>query len=68
MATGLKEGKTKIILRDRNDYTNDSEIPVLSAVINVVKPAYLTIKVMPYKNWDILLTEQHEIVVEVFSR
>ncbi|KAK4884343.1 hypothetical protein RN001_000614 [Aquatica leii] len=66
IVTGLAEGKTKIILYDKNVEDNENgKFP--SCTINVVIPAYMTLNILPYRNWAVLMSEHHDIVAEVYS-
>lgn len=66
--TGLTEGKTKVILQDTYSDENDGSLKLPSATINVVVPAYMTLNILPHRNWIILLSEKHQIVVELYTR
>lgn len=66
--TTLKEGLTRVILYDRNMGQNDPSIKLPASSINVVQPTYMTLSLMPYNNWEILLSDHHDILVEVYSR
>lgn len=66
--TGLREGKTRVILHDQNIDESDTGLKLPSATINVVTPAYMTLNILPHRNWAILLSEHHDIVAEVYSR
>ncbi|KAF5274371.1 hypothetical protein FQA39_LY07251 [Lamprigera yunnana] len=66
LVSGIKEGKTKVILFDANVAENENgKFP--SCVINVVLPAYMTLSILPYRNWAISLSEHHDIIAEVYS-
>ncbi|KRT81282.1 hypothetical protein AMK59_6258, partial [Oryctes borbonicus] len=65
--TALKEGKTRVILHDRNIDANDSEIKLPAATVQIVQPAYMVLSLAPHNNWEILLSDYRDIVVEVFS-
>lgn len=66
--TGLKIGRTKVVINDRNVDPSDSSVKLPSAMLVVVMPAYLTISILPYLNWAILVQDSHTIVVEAYSR
>lgn len=68
VVTALKEGRTRIVLHDRNVDANDPNVKLPSATLHIVQPAYMTLTLLPYNNWEILLSEHHDIVVDVFSR
>ncbi|KAI4468828.1 nuclear pore membrane glycoprotein [Holotrichia oblita] len=65
--TALKEGRTRIVLHDRNVDVNDPNVKLPSATLYIVQPAYMTLTLFPHNNWEILLSEHHDIVVDVFS-
>lgn len=65
--TALKEGRTKVILHDRNVDESEVGLKLPSATINVVIPAYMVLNVLPHKNWAILVSDYHDIVAEVYS-
>lgn len=62
------EGRTKVVLHDRNIDETDVTVKSPSAVLNVVSPSYMVLTVLPYRNWVILVGNYHDIVAEVFSR
>lgn len=65
--TGLKEGKTRVILHDRNvDENTDVKLPSTNVVVTY--PNSITLSILPYHNWAVLLGEKHEIVVEIFAK
>lgn len=64
--TALKIGDTRIFLRDRNIGKDDMPVKMPSAILHIVTPHHMTINVLPYRNWAILVGETHEIAVEVF--
>lgn len=66
--TGLKIGRTKVVINDRNVDPSDSSVKLPSAMLVVVMPAYLTISILPHLNWAILVQDSHTIVVEAYSR
>ncbi|GJQ66575.1 hypothetical protein Trydic_g4553 [Trypoxylus dichotomus] len=65
--TALKEGKTQILLRDRNVDVKDSEIRLPAASMQIVQPVYMVLSLVPHNNWEILLSDHCDILVEVFS-
>ncbi|KAJ8968307.1 hypothetical protein NQ314_002368 [Rhamnusium bicolor] len=65
--TALKEGKTRIVLRDRNVGKDDTILKLPAATLHVVQPDYLVINVLPHKNWAILVGDHHDIVTEVYT-
>lgn len=66
--TALKQGKTRVVLHDRNVDEKDPGVKFPSAGITVVQPTYMTLSLLPFNNWNILLSEHHDILVEVFTR
>lgn len=60
-------GRTKVVLHDRNV---DEEYGVVlpSATVNINEPAYITITVLPFRNWGLILGNTHEIVVEIYDK
>lgn len=65
---GLQEGRTKVILHDKNIDESDPNLRLPSAILNVVTPAYMTLRILPYNNWNILLSDHHDIITEIYSR
>lgn len=68
VVTGLKVGETKVYLRDRNIGKDDMPVKMPGAVLHIVTPHHMTINVLPYRNWAILVGETHDIAVEVYSK
>lgn len=66
--TAKTEGTTKILLHDRNVVESDPALKLPSAIVHVVLPHYLTINLLPHKNWAILAGDFHQIAVEVYSQ
>ncbi|CAH0550671.1 unnamed protein product [Brassicogethes aeneus] len=66
--TALKEGKTRIVIQDRNIRQNDPPLKLPAATLYVVNPDYLVINVLPHKNLAILVGDQHDISIEVYSK
>ncbi|XP_067001569.2 nuclear pore membrane glycoprotein 210 [Anabrus simplex] len=60
-------GKTLVILHDRNMNENGSGIRFPTALLTVSNPAYLTLTILPHRNWAVIVGEHHEIVVEVYD-
>lgn len=65
--TALKEGRTRVILHDRNVDEDEPGLKFPSAIFNVVQPEYMSLTILPHKNWAVFLSEHHEIVAEVYS-
>ncbi|KAI4492422.1 hypothetical protein M0804_002213 [Polistes exclamans] len=65
-AYALSMGRTKVFLHDKN--VRD-EYPVIlpSAVVNVNSVAYISLAVLPNRNWGLILGQTHEIVVELYD-
>ncbi|XP_076658304.1 nucleoporin 210 [Halictus rubicundus] len=59
-------GRTKVFLHDKN--VRD-EYPVIlpSATVTVNYVAYITLAVLPSRNWGLILGHTHEIVVELYD-
>lgn len=66
-AYALGRGKTKVFLHDRN-VDEDYGVVLPSATVNVNEPAYITLTVLPHRNWGLILGNTHEIVVEIYDR
>ncbi|KAI4499131.1 hypothetical protein M0802_005714 [Mischocyttarus mexicanus] len=62
----LSMGRSKIFLHDKN--VRD-EYPVIlpSAVVNVNSVAYISLAVLPNRNYGLILGQTHEIVVELYD-
>ncbi|KAJ8960331.1 hypothetical protein NQ318_004065 [Aromia moschata] len=63
----LKEGKTRIVLRDKNVGKDDPALKLPAATMHVVRPDYLVINVLPHKNWAVMVGDHHDIVAELYS-
>ncbi|XP_076279834.1 nucleoporin 210 [Lasioglossum baleicum] len=59
-------GRTRVILHDKN--VRD-EYPVIlpSAMVTVNYVSYITLAVLPNRNWGLILGHTHEIVVELYD-
>uniref|UniRef100_A0A1A9WQW2 BIG2 domain-containing protein n=1 Tax=Glossina brevipalpis TaxID=37001 RepID=A0A1A9WQW2_9MUSC len=75
-ATGLKIGRTSVVLRDRNvpygdDYIDDIQMmksSVPSARITVVTPKKLSLSLQPHNNWITTKGEKHEIALDLYTK
>lgn len=65
-AYGRKTGRTKVFLHDKNVR---EEYPVIlpSAIVNVHEVAYISLSVLPNRNWGLILDHSHEIIVELYN-
>ncbi|KAG5875314.1 hypothetical protein JTB14_016901 [Gonioctena quinquepunctata] len=63
----LKEGNTRIVLRDRNVGKGDPLMKLPAANFHVVEPNYLVLNILPHKNWAVLVGDYHDIVAELYS-
>lgn len=66
--TALKEGNTRIVLRDRNVGKDDPVLKLPAANLHVVQPDYMVLNILPHKNWAVLVGDHHDIVAELYSR
>lgn len=64
----LTEGKTRVLLHDRNVDENEAGIRLPSATLTVCDPHYLTLAILPHRNWVLMIDEHYEIVVEIYDR
>jgi nuclear pore complex protein Nup210 len=64
----LKKGKTKVLLHDRNVDEREAGIRLPSATLTVIDPSYLTLAILPHHNWNLMVNEHYEIIVEVYDR
>ncbi|KMQ97059.1 putative nuclear pore membrane glycoprotein 210 [Lasius niger] len=66
IAYGRKTGRTKVFLHDKN--VRD-EYPVIlpSATVNVHEVSYISLSVLPNRNWGLVLGHTHEIIVELYD-
>lgn len=65
---GLSLGRTKIILRDRNvDASESGAVHLPTASLTVTTPAYLTLSLLPHRNWAVLVNQLCTIVIEMFD-
>lgn len=66
-AYALSLGRTKVFLHDKN--VRD-EYPVIlpSAVVNVNSVTYISLAVLPNRNWGLILGQMHEIIVELYDK
>ncbi|ERL89556.1 hypothetical protein D910_06921, partial [Dendroctonus ponderosae] len=65
--TALIQGKTRIVLRDRNVDKDDPLLKLPAATLHVVEPDYIQLNVMPHKNWAILVGQHHDLTAEVYD-
>ncbi|XP_037824848.1 nuclear pore membrane glycoprotein 210 [Lucilia sericata] len=73
--TGLKVGRTMVVLRDRNvpnegSFAAGNELTkssVPSARITVANPKKLGLSLLPYNNWITVEGEKHEIAVDLYT-
>eukprot|EP00095_Tigriopus_kingsejongensis_P012070 maker-scaffold60_size442463-snap-gene-0.28 protein:Tk12070 transcript:maker-scaffold60_size442463-snap-gene-0.28-mRNA-1 annotation:"nuclear pore membrane glycoprotein 210" len=63
---GHSLGSTEVYLKDHNVHPDDYVRPP-TAEIHVVTPAYITLSIHPYNNWNVLLHNHYEISVEIFD-
>ncbi|GFG29271.1 hypothetical protein Cfor_07948 [Coptotermes formosanus] len=63
----LKKGKTRVLLHDRNVDEREAGIRLPSATLTVSDPYYLTLAILPHRNWIVMVNEHYEIVVEVYD-
>jgi hypothetical protein len=68
VVTALKKGKTRVVLHDRNVDERDVGIRIPSATLTVNDPRYLTLAILPHRNWNLMVDEHYEIIVEVYDR
>lgn len=63
----LKLGRTKVFLHDKNVR---QEYPIIlpSATVNIHEVVYISLSVLPNRNWGLILGHTHEIVVELYDR
>lgn len=72
----LKEGRTMVVLRDRNAPNNAgfssgkeiSKTTAPSARITVSKPHKLGLSLIPHNNWITVEGEKHEIAVDLYTQ
>jgi nuclear pore complex protein Nup210 len=64
----LKKGKTRVLLHDRNVDERETGIRLPSATLTVNDPCYLTLAILPHRNWIVTVNEHYEIIVEVYDR
>lgn len=65
---GLEYGTAVINVMDKNwvdELEEHSE--ALTAKIHVTEPKYLSLSVLPYKNWALVMGNEYEVVVDVFN-
>lgn len=61
------EGRTNVYLHDQNVDESDPAIRLPTAIVNIVKPSYLLLNILPHRNWAILLSDHHDIIADVYS-
>lgn len=69
LATGLKLGKTLVLLRDKNVIESSVNPPLMpKARLTVSEASKMTINLLPFRNW--ITTEQHEhqIAFDLFTK
>lgn len=66
---GLREGRTRVILHDRNvDRKNEGELRLPSSQVTVTFPSRMSLSIAPNHNWAVLLNEKHDIIVELYAK
>jgi hypothetical protein len=68
VVTALTEGKARVLLRDRNVDEKEAGLHLPSATLTVCEPHYLTLAILPHRNWVLVTEERYEIVVEIYDR
>ncbi|KAK7861839.1 hypothetical protein R5R35_000596 [Gryllus longicercus] len=68
MVTALSPGKTRVVLHDRNIDESEKVARIPTANLVVSEPAYLTLTILPHRNWAVLVGENYEIIVDVFDK
>ena len=63
---GLALGSTEVTLKDSNLAPEDVIRPI-QADLFVVTPVYITISVNPHKNWNVIVGNTYELVVDIFD-
>lgn len=63
----MTTGQTEVYLIDVNLPSKDIYLKPPSALLHVVEPYRMTLAVMPYRNWAVLIGERHELIAEVFT-
>lgn len=68
--TALKEGQTMVLLHDKLllSNTNYYQIKSPSVQVFVQKPHNITLNIFPNNNWAIIVGDQYEITVEIYSK
>lgn len=65
----LTYGETKILVKDKNcvDGLEDEQPESLTSRIYVREPKFLSIHVLPYRNWALVINQPYEIQVEIYD-
>ncbi|XP_077992157.1 nuclear pore membrane glycoprotein 210-like [Glandiceps talaboti] len=63
--TGITQGDTEIILKDKNV---KEELSQPTAGIHVVEPSYLGFVVLPGRNWVLETSRKYEIIIEIYDK
>ncbi|CAL8098880.1 unnamed protein product [Orchesella dallaii] len=65
----LAYGESKILVKDKNcvDGLEDEQPESLTSRIYVREPKFLSLHVMPYRNWALTINQPYEIHVEVYD-
>lgn len=66
-ACALELGKTKVLLYDKNVH-EDHGVVLPSATVQISEVSYISITVLPNRNWELILGHTHEIIVELYDR
>lgn len=66
-AYALMEGKTKVLLHDKNVH-EEYGVVLPTATVSVSQVAYIKIVVLPHRSNSLILGFTHEIIVEMFDR
>jgi hypothetical protein len=68
VVTALKKGKTRVLLHDHNVDEKDAGIRIPNAMLTVSDPCCVTLAILPHHNWNLMVDEHYEIIVEVYDR
>lgn len=69
VAKALAFGVAKVIVKDKNrvDWLEDEQPESLTSHIYVREPKFLSIHVLPHRNWALVINQPYEVQVEIYD-
>ena len=67
IVAGNNIGECEIFLRD-NNVGKDDAVKSPSADLHVVNPSYITIDIEPYSNWNVIVGQDYNLIINVYDQ